>query len=202
MAISVPAIGPRHILIGNPTTALGAGMLAVGLVRNVNLSRSPNIKVGTSVTGAENHEAKYYLNTELTVQFEVSRNAATGIRTFIESIDSSNDYLTLGEAMSKITIAIVDPADAASGTASTSTKTLWVPSVRLEQVGDESYNADQAGPDDSNFVMLTFKAGYVATDQDSNAVPEEALPDVPGDRLSSHSLSTVWFLPSPYGATS
>ena len=197
MAIAVADIGPRHVLMGIPTTALGAGMLAVGLVRNLNISESPQLKVATTETGAENHEGKFYLRTELTVEFEVARDVASGIDAFLEMVNTDGDYAALGSALPKLTLAIVHPDDAAGNAAGASAKTIWIPSVRLENTGQQGFNSDQAGTDDSNFVMLTFQAGYVATDQAGTDVPEAALPKFRGDRLATHGMG--WSLPAPYG---
>ncbi len=200
MAIAVPDIGPRHVLIGDPTTALGADMLAVGLSRRVSIQEQPRVKTGTTVTGNENHESKFYQGTNLTITIEVPRAVATGIRTFLETINSSDEYLALGSSMSKETLVLIHPDDAASTTAGASNKTIWVPSIRLANAGNQAFNADGDGLDDTNFVELTFEAGYVATDQDGTAVPEAALPQFRGDQLSTHGMT--WVLPDPYGPAS
>lgn len=195
--ITVPDIGPRHVLLGNPTTALGAGMLDLSLVRRVGVKPSPQTKTGTTVTGAENHEGKFYLHTGLQIQLQVPRKVASDVRDFIEIVDANGDYLPLGSALPKITMAIVHPDDAAGGAAGASAKTRWIPSVRLSDISEEVHDANTPNQDDTNFVTLTFEAGYVATDQNGDAVPEEALPDFRGDRLGTHGMT--WSLPAPYG---
>lgn len=202
MAISVPDVGPRHVLLGDPTTALGADMLPIGLVRNISFSESPRTKSGSTITGNENHEAKFYLGTNVTITMDVPRLVASGVRTYLETIDQSTDgYRALGASIPKQTLALVHPDDAQTGTdATASAKTLWVVSVRLAGIAEQGFNADQDGSDDSNFVPLTFETGYVATDQNGTAVPEAAQPTFRGDELATHGMT--WYLPQPYGANS
>lgn len=200
MPIAVPDIGPRHFLLGDPTTALGAGMIAGGLSRNVKIKPSPSFKTGATFTGQENHEAVFYQGESVEVEITVPRSVASGIRSFVPHLDTDGDYATLGASMPKITLALVHPDDAASVTAGASPKTTWFPSVRVSDIGESSYNGNEDGIDDSNYVTITFMAGYIATDQDGSDVPEAALPMFRGDRLATHGMGYV--LPTPYGPAS
>lgn len=198
MAIHVPDVGVRHVLLGDPSTALGADMVALGVARNVTVTRTPRTKVGSTVTGNENHEYIGALGVDCQVTFEVPRSVSNDVRDYMAGfVDTNGDYVALGASLEKVTLCLIHPDDAASETAGASAKTRWFPSVRLTDVGDENYNANNDGIDDSDFVQLTFQAGYIATDQNGDDVPEAALPDFHGDRLVTHGMSYV--LPTPYG---
>lgn len=198
MPVTVSDIGPRHVLLGDPTTALGADMIALGVVRNVTLRRQTRIKTGSTVTGNENHEAKSYLGTNLEIVVDFPSSKATDIRTYLTEIfDANGDYPTLGASTAKVTMALVHPDDAASTSAGASAKTRWIPSVRVSDLGEEAFNANEDGMDERDFIPVTFQAGYIATDQDGSDVPEAALPDFHGDRLSAHGMG--YLLPTPYG---
>lgn len=194
-------IGPRHLILGQaPHTALGAGMLAVGYCRRVVKQVNHRTKVGMDVTGAESLDALYYLSSSIDLQIDVPRSLANGVRSFVPYIDTDDEYLAAGTAVTPTTICLVHPNDASSGTAGTSANTLWYPAAYLVDQGDEEYDGANDGADDSTFVTLTFRTAYITTHQDgSTAVPRIAQPEVPGDKLSDHSLDTVYLVPTPYG---
>ena len=200
MAIHVPDIGPRIVGIGDPTTALGADMTMLGLARNVAVRPAPSFKNGSTVTGQANLEANFYQGNALEVSFDVPRSVANDVRSYLPHVDANGDYVALGASMPKQTLVLIHPDDAADDTAGASAKTRWFPAVTLSGQGDEAYSATGSGTDDADFVTLTFMAGYVATDQNGDPVPEAAQPDFHGDRLSAHGMT--WVLPTPYGPAS
>lgn len=197
MAIAVPDIGPRTIAYGDATEALGGGMLVIPNARNFDYQESPRTKTGSTSTGNENHEGKFFLGVTGTITFDVARDVASDVREYVEYINADGDFLPLGSSLPKQQLAVIHPDDYAGGAAGASAKTRWFTSVRLSGIGSQSNNADQDGMDDSNFVQLTFEVGYIATDGNGNPVPEEAQPHFRGDRLATHGMP--WSLPAPYG---
>ena len=195
--ILAPDIGPRYALIGNPTENLGAGMTDLSLCRMVQQTGDPAIKHGETVTGMANLEARFFQGLDGTIQLMLARSATAGINRALEIVDENGDFLPLGSSLPKQTLAIVNPDDVAGGGAGASAKTLWFPAVSLSDIGDTTYNANGDEADDGNFVVVTFKTGYVATDQAGAPVPEAAQPFFRGDRLATHGMG--WSLPAPYG---
>lgn len=191
-------IGPRHVLLGDPTTALGAGMLPFGLSPNVKLGGSgARQKMSRDAYGNAAGEARFYQGREIEITVKVPRSVSSDIRDYMEFTDSSGDYVARGSSLPKQTLVLIHPDDAASTTSGASAKTRWFPSVALTGVGEEEYDGETDGVDESAYVELTFTTNYVDTDQDDNDVDEAAQPDFHGDRLSTHALP--WVLPTPYG---
>ena len=195
--ILVPDIGPRYALIGDPTTALGAGLTDLSLCRMVQQSDDPSIKHGETVTGMANLESRYYQGLDGTIQVMLARTATAGVNRALEIVDENGDFKPLGSTLAKQTLVIVNPDDIAGGAAGSSAKTVYFPAVSLTDIGDTTYNANGDEADDGNFVTVTFKFGYVATDQNGDPVPEAAQPYFRGDRLAAHGMT--WSLPAPYG---
>ena len=199
MSILVPDIGPRFAAYGDPTAnggAFGAGMTDLSLVRMVDTSLDPAIKHGETVTGMNNLESRFFQGLDGTIELMIARDAVTGINRALEIVDDNGDFRKLGASLAKQTLVIIHPDDIA-GTATTSAKTIYYPAVSLSDIGNTTYNANGDEADDGNFVTVTFKLGYIATDQNGDAVPEEAQPYTRGDRLATHSLAFT--LPPPYG---
>lgn len=192
--------GPRHVLLGDPTTALGADMLAIGLSPKVTVTPTQRQKVGRDVFGNEAHEGRFYQGLQYEIEVMVPRAVATDVRSYIEIAGANGDYVSKGASLTKQTLVLVHPDDAADDAAGASAKTRWFPSVRLQDIGAQEYDGEEDGIDGTAYVPLTFITGYIDTDQDGDDVPEAAQPDFHGDRLSSHGMS--WVLPDPYGPAS
>lgn len=197
MAILVPDIGPRFGLIGNPTTALGAGLTDLGLVRAVSTSLDPRIKYGATVTGSKNLEARFFQGLDGQIELMIARSATEGIDRALDFVDENHDFVNLGASLPKQSLIIVHPDDATGGAAGASAKTLWYPGVSISAIGQTTYNAAGEESDEGNFVTVTFELGYLKTDQAGNAIPEGAQPYFRGDRLAAHGMG--YALPTPYG---
>lgn len=194
-----PDIGPRHVLIGDPTQALGAGMLDLGYNRRVEVNPTHRSKVAMDATGNENLEGNFYMGSSMDIQFDVLRSVANDIRSVLPMVDSNGDYIARGSTIPKKTLVLVHPDDAAGGAAAESASTRWFPAVRWVENAPEVYDGAEDGGDDSTFVTVTLRTGYVDEDQDENPVPKAAQPDFHGDRLATHGLDAAWSLPDPYG---
>lgn len=190
---------PARVLIGNPTTASGAGF--------VELSRVPRVDlVPTFFRQMSTNEQKQIVSdgvfgaikgADISLQV-LSSQAAILAAMFNEVTDNTTD-VTFSPTLSQLslpTMCIV-PETGYGGTV-TDPEYWWVPAVVPMDMTALVYKLEES-EDSSEVFTVNFKAARRTSDQDSNVIATDYQILFRGDPNSATAGTTaVWSLPSGY----
>lgn len=179
MAFENIAIGPAHILLGDPTVALGAGLTHLGRMESVSFDP------GVSMTGIQDAftgdayavDGIYSLPPNCSVTAELYEADVAKIAKMVLGGETKTDAFGFGRpGLTKIdpanvpTLIIVPDFQKADGVAAANQ--IVLPAVSLESLASIVYNRPTPGGNSANSFTVTFKAAQRATDQAETAIPE------------------------------
>lgn len=191
-------IGPAHILIGDPTTLAGAGMVDLGAMESVSFNP------GTQMTGVQDAftgdafdaESIYSVAPAPTAEAELYDASIEKLSAML--LGSSVEVETLGFGRAGLksitavpTLAIIPAFEASLGV--DAPHGIWMPAAMVEDLGSLVYNRPTGGDNSANTYSVTFRAARRRTDQAATAIPADhqmAFMGKPAD------LSLTWTLPA------
>lgn len=164
-------IGECKVYAGDPTVALGAGMIDLGLAGTVGISKTP-LHTIVAPNGIEDADGFYSNGYLLGAQINLHDHATDIVAAVLPDVQKVVDSLAYGRAFSKIdprTLCILPSWDLANGV--DSDFAIWLPAYRPGAVGDETYNPSVNQGVTENPWQITVSAMRRTLDQASNTIP-------------------------------
>lgn len=190
--------GPAHILVGNPTTALGAGMVPLGRVPDVEVTVEVMRQSVTNEIGQSLKDGQFgaVVSAKVTITM-LNKSAAilSALMPEATTVGTGNTFSTTFASLTMTTIVVIPEADIALGPAS-GVRHIWLPACRFDNLGAFKYTLSKGtgASDDGNTYTAEFTATLAATDQGGDALTD-------GYRIlhiGPPDSGVTWTLPSPY----
>lgn len=191
-------IGPAKVLIGDPTTALGADMTNLGDVEDV--AFDPGVRMAftssAALAGAPKASGIYQLAPLPVVQMQLKDGALAIAQEILlagvvtgTAIGGGDDFKLIAQANVPVLV-IVPYLQKASG--ASAANAIWIPAAVPDQINGMTFNRPQAG-EIGNPYNVQVMGAYRSTDHDAVAIPA-------GNRLwfmgPPSNLSLTWSLPT------
>lgn len=195
-------IGPGYVLIGNPLTALGADMVLLNEVEEMNADIGiQNSFATTALTaGAPVFEGVYSLppNPQLACRFnDADLDQLETLLLGGELFDVTGDQaIGFGGAIEKLTLptfVFVPVFEAADGV--DAAHAIWIPAAFFEGLANLLFNRMQANTSSNNQYNITVRSARRKTDQSAQAIPTKAQYGFIG-KPTALGFGTPWTLPT------
>ena len=200
--MSFQPVGPAHLLIGDPTTASGADMYQLGLVRDVGFDAgirsawTSNDDIG----GAPVSDGIYTLASQPEVQADLSEAGVAQLTEIIlgatVTTGNTDDVLGLPDSFASVaesdvpTLCLLPSQQ--DGDGESAANAIWLPAVAIQGVDGLSFGRVEEGEIDQPY-NTSFQSAYRDTDQGATAIPA-------GNRLGfmgpPAELGLSWSLPT------
>jgi|SRR5690606_14042597 len=195
--------GPAWVLIGDPTTASGAGMVELGLCPEVNVKLQVSRQTATNELGQRLRGGIYGWLQAVDISITLQDISAAILAALIDEVSDATTSISASTSLSTLTLGtlcIVPDDVKAAGTGLTSLKTQWCPAVYTVDVGNWIHRLISGGGDDANPYTVQLAAALADVDQDGQAIdPDYAMwfRGSPTDAIDEVT-PTAWSLPTDY----
>lgn len=196
---------PRGVLIGNPTTASGAGLFDFGAVPRFAYSINPHTSYPVGLGGRAKANSAYTRGAMFeSVQvdfFDFHLDILEALFPGILARNAGNTVMTMKDSFGKLslpTLCII-PGEV-TGNALNHPHTIWLPAVYPDGAIEISGAEPQDG-ENSTVYTVTFKVFDRETDQDDTAIPAGFRGGFMGkatETVSNGGPGLTWSLPSAY----
>lgn len=201
-SITTVHAGPAWVLIGDPTTGVGAGMVEIGLVPSVEVKLEIMRQVARNELNQALKDGVFGAVIGASVSMTVQGISAAILAAVLEEMADGTTSISAETALANFvlgTMCIV-PDDVKGDTAHSNLKTQWLPSVYTTDIGAFIHRLISGGGDDANPYTVQFAAALAATDQGGQAMNTEYGIWFRGDPEDgiNETTPTVWSLPTSY----
>lgn len=164
------ALGAPYVVIGDPTTALGAGMFDLGQIPSAQITIDTSKARARDVGGVPRAEGAFDRGVRATVTIQLYDTQADVMRAVLTNAEGTEDleFNTRYRRMTPPTLAIIPTGDEVG--AITSKNVWWVPAADSEGSAELTYD-DTEGNEANNPFTVTFTALLREVDQDDAAIP-------------------------------
>ena len=195
-------VGPCKVLIGDPTTALGADMVELMDIEDVRINANIRTSFGSSaaLAGAPISTALYRMPPQPAIQatihdadLDILAELILGISTVTTG---GHKTLGIGDAFEKIegpTLCVIPEAQKGDGIGAVNG--FWLPGCIVQGLSDLVYN--RPVPEEiQNPYSVEFMGVYTAVDQDDTAIPVNNRLAFWGPPNGLSAASIGWSLPA------
>lgn len=188
--------GPAYVLIGNPCTDAGAGLVALGRVPDVEVTIEVMRQSVQNEIGQALKDGQFGAVISAKVSITMLNKSAAILSALMPeaaTVAAGNTFSTDFAALTMDSIVIIPEADKTLGTAN-GVRHIWIPAARFDNIGAFKYQIAKGGGDDGTTFTAEYTATLASTDQDGDPLTE-------GYRLlhiGPPSSGVTWSLPAAY----
>lgn len=199
-SISTVHSGPAWVLIGDPTTSMGAGMVELGLLPGVDAKLNFFRQMAANELGQIMKDGASGAVKDADITLTLQQTSASILAAMVSEIVDETTSISAESAFATLsaqTLCIV-PADVKGSSGVSNLKTHWFPAVIATDLGNLVQQI-QEGADQREYTV-SFKAMLAATDQDDQAINTDYRIWFRGDPddAINEGTPTSWSLPSGY----
>lgn len=192
--------GPAWVLIGDPTTSSGAGLVELGLVPSVDAKLNFFRQMSQNELGQILKDGFFGAIKDADITLTLQNTSASILAAMVAEVVDETTSISAESAFANLAeqTLIIVPADVKGNTALSSLKTHYFPAVVATDLGNLVQQI-QEGADAATY-SVTFKAALAATDQDGQAINTDYrvwFRGTPVDAINENT-PTAWSLPTGY----
>ena len=195
--------GPAWVLVGDPTTAAGAGLVDLGLVLNASVKLNLWRQMSRNEYNQIIDDGVYGVVNGASISLQMLTVSATILAAMINEVVDNTTWVGATTDLATragFTMVIVPDHAKTAATSLTNLATQWIPLAIATDVGEFIHRLEKAGTDDdTNPYTITFEALYTPADQAGDTLLEGGRIWFKGSPAGPKSSATpAWSLPSGY----